>query len=109
MELFENAVVLPYPDFTNHLILDTGASDTGIGAVLSLIDTSTKERPIAFYSRTLSKAERRYSVMRKELLALVVAVQHYRVYLYGRNFVALPWNLPLLLIVPTTSPKKLWS
>ena len=32
---FEKAVLLPYPDFTKQFILDTDASDTWIGAVLS--------------------------------------------------------------------------
>ena len=78
-EHFSKAVVLPYPDFAKQFIMDTDASDTGIGAVMSQFDVSNEEMPIAFYSHTLSKAERRYSGTRKELLALGDAVQHFRV------------------------------
>ena len=87
-EHFEKAVVLPYPDFTKQFILNTDANNRGIWAVLSQIDSANKEKPIAFYSGTLSKPELRYSVTRKERLALVNAAQHLRVYLYGRMFVA---------------------
>ena len=45
-----------------------------------------QERPIAFGSRTLSKAERNYCVTRKELLAVVNFTTHYKHYLYGMKF-----------------------
>ena len=44
------------------------------------------ERPIAYYNKTLAPAERNYCVTRKELLAVVMAMKHYRPYLYGREF-----------------------
>ena len=36
--------------------------------------------------RSLPKAERRYSVTRQELLAVVTALKHFHHYLYGRKF-----------------------
>ena len=53
-------------------ILDTDASDIGIGAVLSQTDAEGKERVIAHGSRLLSKSERKYCVTCCELLAVVV-------------------------------------
>lgn len=58
----------------------------GIGAVLSQIDDNGAERVIAYASKALSKPERRYCVTRKELLAVVSFVQHFRPYLLGRRF-----------------------
>ena len=87
-EIFDNPAVFPYPDFTKQFILHRDASYTGSVAVLSQIDTANNETPIAFCIRTLCKAERPYSVTRNELLALLDAAQHFRVYLYGRKLVA---------------------
>ena len=57
-----------------------------IGAVLSQLDDEGRERVVAYGSRTLSKAERRYCVTRRELLAVVVFTRQYRPYLTGRKF-----------------------
>ena len=79
--------ILSYPDYTKPFILDTDASDSGIGAVLSQLDNSGKEHVVAYGSRSLSKPERRYSVTRRELLAVVTFVKHFRPYLLGRRFI----------------------
>ena len=80
-----NAPILAFPDFTQPFLLDTDASHFGIGAVLSQV-IAGKEKVIAYASRTLSKAERKYCVTRKELLAMVIFIQHFRPYLLGRQF-----------------------
>ena len=81
------ALILAHPDFTKPFILDTDASNHAIGAVLSQ-KVGNKENVIAYASRTLSKSERKYSVTRKELLALVYFVKYFRHYLYGQKFTA---------------------
>ena len=74
-----------YPDFSRPFILDTDASNDGIGAVLSR-EYDGSERVVAYASCTLNKSERKYSVTRKELLAVVVFTQHFRTYLLGQPF-----------------------
>ena len=84
--------IMAYPNDAGLYILDTDASDTGIGATLSQMQWSDKlqaevERPVVFASKLLSRAERRYCVTRRELLAVVFFVQRFRHYLLGRKFV----------------------
>ena len=80
------APVLAYPVPGAPYILDTDASNTGIGAVLSQVIDGV-EHVLGYASRSLSKTERNYCVTRKELLAVVHFVRHFRPYLYGRKFV----------------------
>ncbi|KAK3740332.1 hypothetical protein QZH41_000887 [Actinostola sp. cb2023] len=79
------APVLAYPTSKDPFILDTDASNIGLGAVLSQVQDG-EEKVIAYYSKSLSKAERNYCVTRKELLAIVNAVKRFHHYLYGRPF-----------------------
>ena len=71
----------------NIYILDTDASDCGIGGVLSQIDDNGLEWVIAYGSHVLSKPERQCCVTRRELLAVVVFTDRFQPYLTGRPFV----------------------
>ena len=80
-ERLSSAPILGHPDFTKPFILDTGASKDAIGAVLSQ-EIDGAEIVVAYGSRTLTKTERKYCVTRKELLAVVHFVKHFRHFLY---------------------------
>jgi RNase H-like domain found in reverse transcriptase/Reverse transcriptase (RNA-dependent DNA polymerase)/Integrase zinc binding domain/PHD-finger/Integrase core domain len=81
--------VLRLPDFKREFILTTDWSKIAIGAVLSQIDPETGfDHPVAFASRLLNDAERNYSPTEGELLALIWAVDKFRLYLDGRKFTA---------------------
>ena len=77
--------VLVFPDFKLDFVLNTDASGEGIGAVLSQV-VDGKERVVAYASRVLSRTERKYCATRREMLAVVWAAHHFRLYLYGRQF-----------------------
>ena len=78
--------VLAFPDYTKPFILDTDASEQGIGAVLSQIHDDAKEHVVAYASRLLRKPETKYCVTQRELLAVVEFMKHFRPYLLGRSF-----------------------
>ena len=79
------APVLAYPRDDCEYILDTDASDVGVGSVLSQIQEG-KERVVAFASKKLNRTQQRYSVTRRELLAMVTFTHHFRHYLLGKKF-----------------------
>jgi len=81
-----SAPVLAYPDFDRPFLLQTDASDVGLGAILAQHDGNGQERVIAYASYTLSPREQNYSTMEKEALAVVFAVKHFRFYLLGKRF-----------------------
>jgi len=55
-----------------------------------------KQSSIAYASRTLSDNEVKYDMYKKEALAIVYYVKHFRPYLYGRKFTLITDNKPLL-------------
>ncbi|KAJ1121322.1 hypothetical protein NDU88_009435 [Pleurodeles waltl] len=81
---FTQAPVLRHPDNTKKCIVVTDASDRAIGAVLlQKQDNDGLEHPIFYLSHILSEAERNYSVLERELLALKVACKEWRHFLMG--------------------------
>jgi IS30 family transposase len=89
-QLLTHAPILSFPDFNLPFYVATDASDVGIGAVLYQLPRG-KEYPkdiryISFMARSLQARERKYSATKKELLAIVFALNKFHYYLWGRHF-----------------------
>ena len=80
------APVLEFPDYTGTFILDTDASNTSLGAVLSNV-INGEERPLVYASRVMSKTETNYCTTKREALAVVQAVTRFKSYIWGVKFV----------------------
>ena len=95
--------MLILPDFSVTFVLDTDACNYAVGAVLSQ-ERLKQLRPISFFSKHLSSAQRNYSTTEKELLAIVLAVEHFSQYLWGRSFVINSDHQPLQWLLKTPKP-----
>ena len=78
--------ILKVVDPTKPCVLQTDASEQGLGAVLSQTTKNGEEYPVAFASRKFLPREKNYSVIEKECLAIVWSLQVFHVYLYGQEF-----------------------
>ena len=87
--LVQSSVVLAHYDASKKLVLACDASPYGVGAVLSQYQDDGVEKPVAFASRSLSKAEKNYSHLEKEGLPVIFGVKHFHQYLYGHHFTIL--------------------
>ncbi|KAI1003883.1 hypothetical protein K3495_g4328 [Podosphaera aphanis] len=79
---FANSPILQQWDPNLPGILETDASGGGISRILSQRYNGIK-RPVAFWSRKIQPEETRYGTPDQELLAVVDALVHFRVYLEG--------------------------
>jgi hypothetical protein len=86
------APILAYPKLGEGFIVDTDASNWGIGGVLSQVQDG-QERVIAYYSKTLNKAERNYCVTRRELLAIARTLEHSHKYRMAKSSTCEPTTL----------------
>ena len=73
------APILAFPTESGDYVLDTDASNFGLGGVLSQIQNG-QERVIAYCSRALRPSQRRYCTTKREMLATVSMCIQFRSY-----------------------------
>lgn len=78
--LLVNAPILAAPRCDQPFKLAVDASDTGVGAVLLQEGTDGVEHPVSYFSWKLDVHQKWYSTIEKEALALVMALEHFEVY-----------------------------
>ncbi|MGH7955113.1 MAG: RNase H-like domain-containing protein, partial [Gloeomargaritales cyanobacterium] len=97
-------VLLSYPDFSKPFHIYTDASDSQLGAVI----TQESNRPLAFYSRKLNSAQRRYTTTERELLSIVETLKEFKNILLGQQLVVFTDHKNLIHNTPTTDRVMLW-
>lgn len=96
--------VLRQPDFNRTFIVICDASNCAIGAVLAQKDDHKKEYVCSFASRILKGAECHYGITEKECLAVIWAIKHFRVYLYGTRFTVVTDHSALTWLIKIKEP-----
>ena len=79
-KILKNYPVLSAPNFKVPFKLAVDASDNAAGAVLLQEDTDGIDHPVCYFSKKFNKHQKNYSTIEKECLALILAVQHFEVY-----------------------------
>lgn len=97
--------LLQYPDFKKGFIVTCDASSTGLGSVLSQGPLG-HDLPVAYASRVLTKAERNYSTIERELTAIVWGCKQFRPYIWGRKFTIVTDHKPLTWIFKMNDPSS---
>ncbi len=103
--MLTTAPVLAYYDPSKKLVIENDACEYGLGTAL-LQDG----KPIAYASRSLSEAERRYAQIEKEMLAVTFGLERFHHYTFGRNVNVITDHKPLIAITSkplSSAPKRL--
>ena len=88
------AALLAHPKMSAPLAIFTDASDFTLEAALQQ-QTDEGWQPLAFFTKKLSSAQRKYSTYDRELLAIYSAVKHFQYMVEGRQFVVYTDHKPL--------------
>ena len=81
-KIVSREVMLAYPNFNKKFEIYTDASTKQLGAVIT-----QDNRPIAFYSKKLTKCQQRYTVTDLELLSIVMTLREFRSILLGQEII----------------------
>lgn len=100
-------LLLEHYDPAKTLIVAADACATGIGGVLLQRDSNGYERAVYHMSQSLTEAQRNYSQLEKEALALVTAVERFRKFVWGRTFILQTDHKPLVALLQTENTKGL--
>ena len=95
INLLINPPILAYPNFNKEFYLTTDASGVGLGAILSQLNNIGEEKVIGYASRGLTDAEKNYSATELEACAILWAINFFKHYLYGHQFIIWSDHNPL--------------
>ena len=81
-EVISRETLLAFPDFEKEFHIYTDASNYQLGAVIMQDD-----KPLAFYSRKLKDAQKKYTTGKKELLSIVETLKEFKNILWGQKLI----------------------
>lgn len=100
-----SATLLAHPLEHAKYNITTDASNTAVGAVLQQYNEKQWE-PLGFFSKKLSPTESNYSAFDRELLAIYLAIKHFRYFVEGREFSIFTDHKPLCAAITSKSERS---
>ena len=103
-KLLKKGQLLVHYDVEKPLLLQTDASQYGLGAVISHVMPDGTERPISFASRTMTEPEKNYAQYEKEGLSIIFGLKKFHKFLHGRTFTIVTDHQPLVHLFGDQKP-----
>ena len=105
--LISEHTTLSYPDPNKDYYLVTDASGHSAGAYLGQKDANGDIKPVGFYSRVFSETQSRYSATEREMLAIVIALEHFHPFISATKINIMTDHRPLLGVINASNSKRL--
>lgn len=100
-----NCTLLAHPIDNTTYCIRTDASSIACGGVLEQLN-GNKWEPLAFFSKTFSTAEQKYSTFDRELLAIFLGIKKFRHFLEGREFRIYTDHKPLITAINSKTDRS---
>lgn len=97
--------ILQYPDFSKQFLITVDASKVGCGAILSQ-NFSGHDLPIYYASKAFNRSEQKKPTIEQELIAIYFAINQFRPYVYGTEFVVRTDHRPLVYLFNMKDPSS---
>lgn len=102
----QQAATLSHPSSDTPLALMTDASDACLGAALHQMTSDGQWKPLGYYSKKLTAAQCKYSTYDRELLAIYMAIVHFRNMVEGRKLIIFTDHKPITYAFSKLSSDK---
>ena len=100
----KEAPILIYPDFKKEFFVFTDASDYAVGSALCQVKNN-KFFPIGYQSKKLNGTQQNYSTLKKEALAIKLALAYYRTIIFGHRVTVFTDHRPLISLLGKILPR----
>ena len=100
----KEAPILIYPDFEKEFFVFTDASDYAVGSALCQVKNN-KFFPIGYQSKKLNGTQQNYSTLKKEALAIKLALAYYRTIIFGHRVTVFTDHRPLISVFGKILPR----